>query len=163
MPVGAFCLFGVACWWLLFVCVVGVFKIFGPLSRPPSAGPPFPWTAQNFALLLSPAGKFVLFFSLCVLSLNFGVFEDRDAQMCTFGLSGCRVGASHDNQRTPNAHIRTSRRFKHHQNSTRKPPEREERMKFLVGESKKKNAKFWAPHPSAPTLRAPTGVGPWLA
>ena len=28
-------LVGGACWWLLFVCVVGVFKIFGPLPRTP--------------------------------------------------------------------------------------------------------------------------------
>ena len=32
-------------------------------------GPPFPWTAQNFALFLpSPAAKFVLFFPLLVSS-----------------------------------------------------------------------------------------------
>ena len=43
---------------------------------------------------LSPAPIFALFVSLSlgVLSLNFGgVFEGRDPQMCTFGLSGCRV------------------------------------------------------------------------
>ena len=52
-----------------------------------------PGTAQNFALFFpSPVAKFVLFFpSLGVFSLNFGVFEGRDPQMCTFGLSDCRV------------------------------------------------------------------------
>ena len=59
----------------------------------------------------------------------------RGAQMCTFGLSGCRV--------------KPRRRFKPHQNSTRRPPEREERMKFPAGERKK--ARIFGP----PTLRAP--------
>ena len=40
-----------------------------------------------------------------------------------------------------------------------KTPEREERMRFPVGE-RKKSAKFWAPHPSAPSLRAPNPSGP---
>ena len=38
---------------------------------------------------------------------------------------------------------------KHHQNSTRKPPEREQRMKFPV-----------APHPSGQPLSAPSPLGP---
>ena len=60
----------VVLWCVFVVCVVcvcskllvGVFKIFGPLPRPLSlAGPPFPWTAQNFAFFsLSPAGNFIL-------------------------------------------------------------------------------------------------------
>ena len=55
--------------------------------------------------------------------------------------------------------------FKHHQNSTRRPPEREERMKFPAGEKKKKR-EILGPHPSAPhpsgppTLRAPNPSGP---
>ena len=64
-----------------------------PLDRP-SPGPPFPWTTQNFALFFSLSRRKIRSFlpSLGVFSLNFGgVFEDRDAQMCTFGLSGCRV------------------------------------------------------------------------
>ena len=54
-----------------------------------------------------------------------------------------RVGAAswppglHTKTRTPSAHIRGLRRFKHHQNSTRRHPEREERMKFPVGERQK--------------------------
>ena len=131
VPVGAcWCLLVSvgACWWCLLVlvgacwccclCVWSVCSRFLGLSPgPPSARPPFPWTAQNFALsFLSPAGNFFLL-SLGVFSLNFGgVFEDQGAQMCTFGLSGCSVkprrphpdraaGASHDNQRNPNAHI----------------------------------------------------------
>ena len=63
----------------------------------------------------------------------------RELQTCTFERPGLQ---------------------KHYQNSTRKPPEREERMKFPVGE-RKKSAKFWALHPSGPhpsgppPLRAP--------
>ena len=93
-------------WW---VSLVSVFKIFGgylqdfwafpldplPLLRlsAPSPGPPLRRTAQNFALFLSlpPEISFYLL-SLGVFSLSFGgVFEGRGAQMCTFGLSGCRV------------------------------------------------------------------------
>ena len=82
-----------------------------PLGRTPSdlppldsAGPscagtplgrtPLRRTAQNFALFFpSPATIVTLFcLSLGVFSWNFGgVFEGRDPQMCTFGLSGCRV------------------------------------------------------------------------
>ena len=83
--------------------------------------------------------------------------------MCTFGLSGCGVkprwlrgrrGFTQQPENSKRAHLRP-RRFKHNQNSTRKPPEREERMRFPVGE-RKKSAKFWAPHPATPTLRGPT-------
>ena len=62
--VGACC----ACWCLLVVlvgggclCVWWVCSRFLGLSPGPPAGPPFPWTAQNFALFfLSPAGNFFL-------------------------------------------------------------------------------------------------------
>ena len=56
-----------ACWWCLLVVVVCVCmwwvcsRFLGLSPRPPSAGPPFPWTAQNFALFFfSPAGNFFL-------------------------------------------------------------------------------------------------------
>ena len=52
--------------------------------------------ARNFALFSpSPAAKFVLFFPLwAVFSWNFGgVLKRRDAQMCVFEFSGCRVRA----------------------------------------------------------------------
>ena len=52
-------------------------------------------TAQNFALFFSLSRLHFRYFSLSlgeVFSWNFGgVFEGRDPQMCTFGLSGCRV------------------------------------------------------------------------
>ena len=61
--------------------------------------------------------------------------------MCTFGLSGCRVKPR-----------------RHHQNSTKGPQEREERMKTVAGEGKKKHEIFGPPLFGAPTLRAPPFV-----
>ena len=60
---------------------------------------------------------------------------------------------SHDNPRTPNVNI-SGRRFKYHQNSTRRPQEREERKKIVAREGKT-NAKFGAPTLRGPTIRAP--------
>ena len=57
-------------------------------------------------------------------------------------LSRTAAGASHDSPRTPNMHISGSRRFKHHQNST-KGPQKERRKKIVVRRGKKR-AKFWA-------------------
>ena len=85
-----------ACWCLLVVLVGGCClcvwwvcsRFLGLSPGPPSAGPPF-WTAQNFALFfLSPATIFILFSLSCwSFALNFGgVFEDRGALMCTFGV-----------------------------------------------------------------------------
>ena len=95
----------------------------------PFPGPPFTQTAQNFALFFSHLKIRSFPFSLGSFSLYFGgVFEGRDSQMCTFWLSGCRVKPRlHTTTRTPNAHILASQRFKHHQNSTRRPPERREK------------------------------------
>ena len=46
---------------------------------------------RSFFSLLPPQFSF-FFLSLGVLSCNFvGVFEGRNSEMCTFGLSGCRV------------------------------------------------------------------------
>ena len=62
----------------------------------------------------------------------------RELQTCTFESPGLR---------------------KHHQNSTRRHPERDKKNENRAGEAKKR-AKFWAPHPSGPcpsgrTLRGP--------
>ena len=46
------------------------------------------------------------------------------------------AGASHNSPRTPNVHISGPRRFKHHQNSTRRPPRKNERK--LCWEREKK-------------------------
>ena len=48
-------------WWCLLSVCGGCVQDFWASPGPPSAGPPFPWTAQNFALFfLSPTGKFIL-------------------------------------------------------------------------------------------------------
>ena len=84
-----------------------------PSTGPPSAGPP------KISLFLFPFPPPFRCFcvSLGVFSLNFGgVLKRRGLEMCTFGLSGCRVkprwphqtgppGLAHDSPRTPNAHI----------------------------------------------------------
>ena len=56
---------------------------------------------------------------------------------------------------SPNVHISVHLRLKHHQNSTRRHPEREERMKIVAGEGKKR-AKFWG----GPAEGGPAEGGP---
>ena len=151
----------VACCWCLLVvvvcvCVVGEFKISGLSPGPPSAGPPFPWTAQNFALFFLSHHNFHSFFSLWrVFSLNFGgAFWNSWAVVSEPQWPGGAAGVSHD---SPRAH--TPGLQKHHQNSTREPPEREEKNEFPVGEGKKKTRNF-----GPPTLRKrPTLANPILA
>ena len=71
--------------------------------------------------------------------------------MCTFGLSGCRV------KPRPGLHT-TARELqtctfqgpgasKHHQNSTRRPPERHRNCETVAGKGRK-SVKFCSPHPS---------------
>ena len=63
----------------------------------------------------------------------------------------------HDNPRTPNVHISGPRRFKHHQNSTRRHPLRHKKSEMVAGGEKKKRnfgpptlrGRPW-PHPSGP-------------
>ena len=78
-----------------------------PCLGPPSAGPPLRQTAQNFALVFtSPAPNFALFLSLGVFSLNFGgVFEGRDTQTCTFGLSGYPSSPHPSGRGPPGSHF----------------------------------------------------------
>ena len=84
-----------SCWWCS--CWFGPPSAGLPSARPPPRDPPqadpLRWTAQNFALFSLSRSHFrSLSLSLCVFSLNFGGFcEDRDPQMCTFGISGCRA------------------------------------------------------------------------
>ena len=50
----------------------------------------------------------------------------------------------------------------HHQNSTRRPPSEEERMKMEAGEVKKKRAKFWAVRRrEGPAEGGESGEGEW--
>ena len=111
--------FTVSVWW-----VQGLGLVMHP--GPPFPGPPFPWTPfpwtpfpwtpfldrPKFRSFFSPLPlQFFILFSLSCwsFSLNFGgVFEDQDPQMCTFGLSGCRVEPRRPQQtRPPGLHTTT--------------------------------------------------------
>ena len=124
------------------------------LRRTPLRRTPLRRTAQNFALSFpSPATVFIL-----------SSLGGRFVEFWGFGLSCHQTGPpglAHDSPRTPNVHISGPRRFKHHQNSTQGPQERERRKK-IVAEEGKKSAKFWAPHPSGPHLPGPHLLGPTL-
>ncbi len=66
----------------------------------------------------------------------------------------------HMRTRGPQTHISAPRRFKHHQNTTKTPPEREEKNENVGGRTKKKR-EILAPLPfGPPSLRAPTPAGP---
>ena len=113
--------------------------------------------AQNFSFFPLPLP--VSFF-LCVFSLSFGcVFEGRNPQMCTFGLSGCRA-------KTPR--LRSSRGFtRHTENSTRehlRVPARKwwrERKKarnfgpLTLQDPNPSGPHPWEAHPSPSPHRAP--------
>ena len=106
------CVLCVCCWLWLWL-----WQWFGrpPLDGPPPDRPPPgrapqdrpPPTTQNIALFLSVhCHNAIPFFLLVgVFSWKFGgVFEGRGPQMCTFGLSGCRVkprGIQFTKSRTP--------------------------------------------------------------
>ena len=103
--------------------------------------------AQNFALFfLSPAGDFIL------SSLSGGLLVEiwwclktRTLKRARLEFSGCRVqapaarsggaaGVSHDSPRAQTCTFEGTGLQKHHQNSTKRPPQR---MKFSVGEKNK--------------------------
>ena len=102
---------------------------------------------------------FSFYFSLSsgVFSLNFGgvLLKRRDPQMCAFGVLGLSRETGGPKPRC--VHIRGSRRFKHHQNSTRRPQrKREKEQKW--GRERENKARNFGP----PTLRGPTFRGPTL-
>ena len=127
----------------------------------------------KISLFFSPLPPQFLFFSpsLLVLFVEFWwCLKRRGPEMCTFGLSGCRVkprrphqtgpaGLAHDSPRTPNVHISGPRRFKHHQNSTKKTKREEKRIKNCGGRGKKKR-EILGPHPSGHHSSGPHPSGP---
>ena len=109
---------------------------------------------------------------------DFGQFFDRlwpivvltDFGQTDFGQLFNRLwpGVSHDSQRAQTCTFERPGASKHHQNSTRRPPERHRNSETVAGKGRK-SAKFWAPHPSgphlpfaAPPFRGPTLRGPTL-
>ena len=92
-------------------------------------------TAQNFAFFLSRSHFRSFCVSLGVFSLNFGVFEGRDDPE----PPGFHTTA----RETKRAHFRAPALQKHHQNSTRRHPERHKKSEFCGGRGEKK-PKFWA-------------------
>ena len=104
---GQLLLWPVVLWPVLLWCAVWAHTSPGPpcvrrtpfLGPDPPVGPPAgllrdPLRDPKFRLFFSLSrSPFPLFFlSLGVFSWNFdGVFEGRDPEMCTFGLSGCHV------------------------------------------------------------------------
>ena len=90
--VGCLWLWFVWCLLLWFVLVVWLL-VWTTLRRTPLPQTSLRRTAQNFALFFSVSRHQFRSFSLslCVFSLNFGFCDDRDPQMCTYGLSGCGV------------------------------------------------------------------------
>ena len=85
-----------ACWCLLVVCVCVVCVVCGGCVQdfgasppdPPSTGPP---KSSLFFFSLPPKISFFLLSLGGVLVEFWWCSEDQDPQMCTFGLSGCRV------------------------------------------------------------------------
>ena len=140
-----------------------------PPDRPPPDRPKF---RSFFSLSRRKIRSFLP--SLGVFSLNFGgVFEDRDPEMCTFGLSGCRVkprrphqtgppGLAHDSPRTPNVHISGSRSSKTPPKFNEKTPREGRKERILRWEREKKARNFGPPTLRGPTLLGPTLRGPTL-
>ena len=97
--------------------------------------------------------------------LDFGQFDfgQFDFGQFDFGqLQTGPLGFAHDSPRTPNVHISRPRRFKHHQNSTQKPQERERRRKLWRKSEKKKREILGPPPFGAPPFGAHffLGLGP---
>ena len=82
---------------------------------------------------------------------------------CWYGFGGFgAAGASHDNQRAQTCTFEGPGLQKHHQNSTRRVPEREEKNEFCGGRGKKKR-EILGPPPFGPPPFAPPlflGLGP---
>ena len=111
----------------------GFFFSFPPLGPPKISRFFFPLPPDHFRSFSLSGGLLVEFWS------------------CLWG----RRGFTRQPENSKRAHLRVPALQKHHQISTRRPPEREKKSENGAGEGKK-SAKFWAPRLRAPTLRAPT-------
>ena len=109
-----------------------------PSPGPPSALPPSPRRALRRTALRLTAQNFAHFFLSSGKTSGFGA-----------------AGASHDNPRTPNVNISGPRRFKHHQNSTRRHPKRGKNKRNLWWEREKKREFLGLPPFGAPPFGAP--------
>ena len=155
------CVFACVC-----VCGVGVgftvlvWSCSVPGDRP-SLGPPFPWTGQKVALFFSLSRRKIRSFlpSLGVWC----VFQGRDPQS-NVHVSALRLPCETPAASGPPGLHTTTRELqtctyegpglqKHHQNSTKRPPEREEKNEFCGGRGKKKRDILG-------TLRTPTLLHP---
>ena len=109
---------------------VGVRRVEPRRVGPRKSGTPKGWEAQNFALFLPFPGL--------------------------VGPPGFHTTAREPKR----AHFRALALQKHHQNSTRRPPEREEKNEFCGGRGEKR-AKFWAvPGKGGPGKGGPGKGGP---
>ena len=126
-----------ACGFAIYVLCVAVCCWFWTLRFPPAPGH-LALDRLNFRAFFPLPSPFSLFFSLWGSSR--GILA---------------AGASHDNPRTPNVHIEGSRRFKHHQNSSRTLPREGQKERKWEWERVKKREML-----GSPTLRGPTPGGP---
>ena len=83
----------------------------------------------------------------------------RGPEMCTFGVLGLSCASPGGQvwwgRRGSTAHFRAPELQKHHQNSTRRPPERERRMKIVAGRGKKKSEILGGPAEGCPAEGCP--------
>ena len=172
------CVVGVCCCLLSFVVVVvvRVGGVSGCWFGPPSAGPPPPDPPPpdrpkiSLFFFPSPATVFILFSLSCwSFSLNFGgVFEDRDPQMCTFGVLGllCETSAASGARRGFTRQPENSKRAHLSAPALQTPPkfhekdqqESEKRIKNCGGKGKK-TRNFGHPTPSGPHHSGPIFSG----
>ena len=134
-PFGAPLVLGLALsWlWLLWLLLVWTLDHLPPDRPPPDPPPPDRPKFRSFFPLPPPFRSFCV--SLGVLSLNLGGFTRQPENSFV--------------------HISGPRRFKHHQNSTNRHPDRHKKSEMVAGEGKK-SAKFWAPQGwGAPFLLVP--------
>ena len=123
---------------------------WGPKPRksvgPKGGGPKI----SSFFFPLPPQNSFFSSLSGCLLVEIWWCLKRRDPQMCTFGVLGLSCASpggpvwwgrrvSHDNQRAQTCTFEGPGLQKHHQNSTRRHPEREEKNEFCGGRGKKKS------------------------